>query len=228
MEFTIAGIYDYFPTVFPDERIAVVANLDHIFEQAGMVVPYGIWAKTAPGLDTKRLKDGVESLGMQITSIHDLRAEISDDTSRLERVGVFGMLSIGFLASAGLSILGLLMYISASLGTRLQRFAMLRAIGCSLNQLMTVVTLEFLTVIIYGVGGGAVLGTVASYAFVPYFQLTENPQLPIPPFIAEIAWGPIGTFAVIFGVVLGTTVAALLYGVARRQLAQALRLGDQE
>ncbi|MHB0876497.1 MAG: ABC transporter permease [Anaerolineae bacterium] len=228
MEFTILGVYDYFPTVIPTEEVAVIANLDYVFDQAGTVLPYGIWLKTAEGMDETRLKDGVEGLGFEITKIQDLRGMISDDSYRLERVGVFGMLSIGFLASAGLSILGLLMYISASLGARLQRFAVLRAIGFSLNQLMTVVTLEFVTVIIYGVGGGAVLGTVASYMFVPFFQLTEDPELPIPPFIAEIAWRNIGTFAVVFSLVLGAAVAGLLYGVARRQLGQALRLGDQE
>jgi putative ABC transport system permease protein len=228
MQFTIVGVYDYFPTIVPSEEVAVITNLDYLTDQAGTVLPYGIWLKTAAGMDEKRLKDGVESLGVEITKIQDLRALVSDDRYRLERVGVFGMLSIGFLASGGLSILGLLMYISASLGSRLQRFAVLRAIGFSVNQLMTVVTLEFVTVIVYGVGGGAVLGTAASYMFVPYFQLTENPELPIPPFIAEIAWRNIGTFAVVFSLMLGAAVAGLLYGVARRQLAQELRLGDQE
>lgn len=228
MDFTIAGVYDYFPTVFPEEKIAVIANLDYVFEKAGMVLPYGLWLRTAPGMDAKRLKDEVEGFGFEISHLYDLRAQISDDRFRLERVGVFGMLSIGFLAAAGLSILGLLMYISASLVSRLQRFAVLRAIGFSLNQLMTVVTLEFVTVIIYGVGGGAFLGILASFMFVPYFQLTENPSLPIPPFVAEIAWQQIGTYAAAFTVLLASAVAGLLYGVARRQLAQALRLGDQE
>ncbi len=228
MEFTIAGIYDYFPTVYTAEQPAVIANLDYIFDQAGMTLLHGLWLRTAPGMDAKRLYDAAGGLGVTITQIKDLRAMITDDTSRLERVGVFGMLSIGFLAAAGISILGLLMYISSSLVTRLQRFAVLRAIGFSLNQLMTVVTLEFVTVIVYGVGGGSLLGVLASRLFVPFFQLTEDPSLPVPPFVAEIAWREIGTFSLAFGVLLGAAVAGLLYGVARRQLAQALRLGDQE
>ncbi|MGI6208144.1 MAG: FtsX-like permease family protein [Anaerolineae bacterium] len=228
MEFTIAGVYDYFPSVYLETQPAVIANLEYIFEQAGMTLTHGVWLRTAPGMDAKRLYEACGGLGVTITQIQDLRGMISDDTSRLERVGVFGMLSIGFLASAGLSILGLLMYISASLSSRLQRFAVLRAIGFSLNQLMTVVTLEFVTVIFYGVGGGSLLGVLASELFVPYFQLTEDPSLPVPPFVAEIAWREIGSFSLIFAAFLGTAVAALLYGVARRQLAQALRLGDQE
>jgi len=228
MEFTIAGVYDYFPTVYALEQPAVIANLEYIFEQAGMTLTHGIWLRTAPGMDTKRLTDEARGLGVSITQVRDLRGMITDDTARLERVGIFGMLSIGFLASAGLSILGLLMYISASLSSRLQRFAVLRAIGFSLNQLLTVVTLEFVTVILYGVGGGSLLGIAASVLYVPYFQLTEDPSLPVPPFIAEIAWREIGQFSVVFAVLLGAAVAALLYGVARRQLGQALRLGDQE
>jgi putative ABC transport system permease protein len=110
----------------------------------------------------------------------------------------------------------------------MQRFAVLRAIGFSVNQLLAVVALEFATVIAYGVGGGAFLGVVASFLFVPYFQLTEDPTLPVPPFIAEIAWRQIWLFAAVFAVVLVSATAGLLYGVARRQLAQALRLGDQE
>jgi len=228
MEFTIVGVYDYFPTVYPAQEPAVVANLDYVFEQAGTILPFSVWLRTAPGMDAARLKPQIEALGMQISHIRDLRAMIADDRYRLERVGVFGMLSIGFLAAGALSVVGLLMYISASLVSRMQRFAVLRAIGFSVNQLLAVVALEFATVIAYGVGGGAFLGVVASFLFVPYFQLTEDPTLPVPPFIAEIAWRQIWLFAAVFAVVLVSATAGLLYGVARRQLAQALRLGDQE
>jgi len=229
MEFTIAGVYDYFPTVFVnDDRAALIANLDYIYERAGTILPYDVWLRTAPGLQSKRLQDEVETLGIVISHVRDLRSMTSDDALRLERVGVFGMLSIGFLAASLLSILGLLMFISASLVSRLQRFAVLRAIGFSVNQLMTVVTLEFVTVILYGVGGGSLLGVVMSFLFVPYFQLTEDPSLPIPPFKAEIAWHEIFSFTIFFTLILGAATAGLLYGVARRQLSQALRLGDQE
>lgn len=228
MEFTIVGVCDYFPTMFADERPALVANLDYVSETAGGVLPYAIWLRTAPGTDGQQLKEEIENFGFEIGQISDLAAQLGDDRLRLERVGVFGMLSTGFLASACLATLGLLTTIFVSLASRVQRFAVLRALGFGLNHLMIMVTLEFVTVVVYGVISGAALGALASKAFVPYFQLTESPSLPVPPFMAEIAWGQIGSYALAFSVVLLFMIAALLYGVARRQLALELRLGDQE
>ena len=110
----------------------------------------------------------------------------------------------------------------------LQRFAVLRTIGFSLNQLLAVATIEYTTVIVYGVGSGVLLGVTASHLFVPFFQLTEDPSLPVPPFIAEIAWGEIWLLALVFSVLLGSAAAALIHSLTRRQLGQTLRLGDQE
>ena len=45
----------------------------------------------------------------------------------MERVGIFGTLTVGFLASAAMAILGLLLYSYASLRDRVYRFSVLHA-----------------------------------------------------------------------------------------------------
>lgn len=228
MTFTIAGVFDYFPTMFPDLGLVAVTNFAHVSDRAGYTPPWSVWMRTAPGMETRRMRLELADFGVAMTRVQDLGLMLENDRSRLEHVGVFGMLSIGFLAAGGVSLLGLLLYIASSLVSRLQRFSVLRAIGCSLNQLLGVIALEFVSVIGYGIGGGLVMGVLASYLFVPYMQLTEDTRLPVPPFEARIAWGDIGAVALAFSAVLGAAAAGLLLGVARRQLVQALRLGDQE
>lgn len=226
--FTIIGVFDYFPTMFPEEGCAAVGNLDYVADAIGYMPPWDVWMRTAPGLETARVRLELKDRGVKMTHVRDLREWLDDERLRLERVGIYGMLSVGFLAAGVVSCLGLLLYLAASFVSRLQRFAVLCALGCEPSELLTVLILEFFAVATYGVGGGAILGVLASRLFVPYLQLTEDPRLPVPPFAAEIAWPEIAALGLAFAAVLAAAAAGLFLGVARRQLAQSLRLGDQE
>ena len=54
---------------------------------------------------------------------------IAEERGQMERVGIFGTLTIGFLASATMAIVGLLLYSYASLRDRMYRFSVLHAVG---------------------------------------------------------------------------------------------------
>ena len=43
--FTIAGVFDYFPTVYEEESVVVVGNLEYLSTLAGVIAPHGIWLR---------------------------------------------------------------------------------------------------------------------------------------------------------------------------------------
>lgn len=223
--FTIVGAYDYFPTVYEDKP-TIVGNLDNLFSQAGGMFPYRIWLRLEPGVEGKVIFEAVESKMVEASRRRDARALIQAERDKMERVGVFGTLTIGFLASAVMAGIGLLVYNYASLQERFFRFAVLRAMGLAGRQLISQVVLEYCVLTFYGAGNGVLIGVLASHLFIPFFRITGERQMPLPPLLPMIAWDGIARLAAGF---VGAMVLVQLIVVAvgaRRGLFQVLRMGE--
>jgi len=223
--FTIVGVYQYFPTVYEDKP-TIVGNLDYLFFQGGQTFPYRVWVCAEPGVDGAAIFDAVESKRMEAVRPGDARALIQAEQDKMERVGVFGTLSMGFLAAAVMAGTGLLVYNYASLQERFYRFAVLRAMGLAGRQLISQVVLEYGVLTLYGAGNGVLVGVLASYLFAPFFRVTGEKGGLLPPLLPIIAWGRILHLAAGFvGAMILAQVIVVAVGV-RRGLFQALRMGE--
>lgn len=228
IEFLIVGTYDYFPTMYPQKDDLFVCNLDYLFEQVGGVYPHHVWMVLDPHADREAVLKDIDAMGVQVVAVNDASLLISKDEDRVERVGLFGLLTIGFLAGSTLSVMGLLVYTYASLQGRLHQFSILRAMGATVPQVLGIAGVEYAGVILYGVLGGAAVGVTASRLFVPFFQYTSDATLAVPPFAPEIAWAKIAWIAVAFAGALVLAQLVILYGVTKRDVFQMLRMGQRE
>jgi putative ABC transport system permease protein len=229
-EFTIAGTYDYFPLVYEesDRQTAVIGNLNFLFDQVGATLLHNIWLRIDPRSDQSEMIADVENMGVYISRWVDTRDEVAVEQAKVERVGIFGTLTIGFLAAAVLSGIGLLVYNYASLQERLFRFTILRAVGLSLMQVIGQVGIEYLVLMVYSVIGGAAIGVFASRLFIPFFQSADQNVLNPPMLIPLIAWGDIGRITGAFTIVLVIAQIAVISAALRGGVFQALRMGDRE
>ena len=229
-DFTIAGTYKYFPTVYEerDRTTAVLGNLDFLYEQIGAVLMHNIWLKVDPDSDQEQMIEQVEGMGVFISRWVDSRDEIAKEQAKVERVGIFGTLTIGFLGSAVLSGVGLLVYNYASLQERLFRFTILRAVGLSLLQVISQVSIEYLVLMIYSVAGGAAIGVFASDLFIPFFQAADQNVINPPTLLPLIAWNDITKISAAFTITLVVAQIAVISAALRGGVFQALRMGDRE
>jgi putative ABC transport system permease protein len=228
LDFTIVGVYDYFPTVYPTDGEVIIGNLDWLFAQAGKESFHQIWMQTDPAVDPTSISAAVLGLGVYPIREVDARALITLDEERVERIGLFGVLSVGFLATALLACLGLLVYTYSSLQGRLQQISVLRAIGIQTRLILRMVGLEYAGVIIYGIVGGVVLGVLTSHLFVPFFRVSGDPVFALPPFIRHIDWGKISWLTLAFLAILVLSQAIILRQATRRDIFQILRMGQRE
>jgi putative ABC transport system permease protein len=187
--FTIAGTYEYFPAVYPDDAVAFIGNLNYFTYYFGVVVPHNIWLLTSGEVDGETIVKDIRTLGIAAGHAGDARGYIQEEQAKQERVGVFGTLTIGFLAAVVMAAMGLLIYTYASLRDRLKRFTILRAVGLLRRQIMGQVVLEYAVLTAYGAVGGAFIGKLASDLFIPFFRVTGGEQgvVPLPPLIPIIA-----------------------------------------
>jgi putative ABC transport system permease protein len=229
-DFTIAGSYQFFPTVYEEaeRQTAIIGNLDFLFEQIGATLLHNIWLKIDPDSDQQAMIDEVEKLGVFIARWVDSRDEIAKEQAKVERVGIFGTLTIGFLGAAVLSGVGLLVYNYASLQERLFRFTILRAVGLSLLQVVSQVSIEYLVLMIYSVVGGTLIGVWASGLFIPFFQAADKNVLNPPTIVPLIAWTDISKISAAFTITLVVAQIAVVSAALRGGVFQALRMGDRE
>lgn len=167
-------------------------------------------------------------LGVGPTRVRDLGRILADDQARLERVGLFGMLSICFLASALLSGLSLLVCNAASMVRRSLRFAVLQAIGMRGDEVMRIVFVEHVVTLLYGILADAALGVMSARLYVPFFPLTETRGIPIPPYIPLIDSERALWIALIVALGLVVIEGVVLVRLTRARAFETLRLGMRE
>ena len=224
--FTVAGTYEYFPTVYEEDGTTVIGNLEYLSSVFGFYARHHIWLDVPEGTDGQMVFRAVPEMkrGIQAVSQRDAPALIAEEKIKMERVGVFGTLTIGFMAAVAMAGTGLLLYSYASLRERLYRLAVLRAIGLSLRQIAIQVMLEYTLLTVSGSAVGAFIGVVASTFFAPFFTVTGEAGFPLPPLIPIVNQQRIVCLTVVFVVVmvlLGMIVTARTFSQRNFDLLRA-------
>jgi putative ABC transport system permease protein len=225
-EFTIAGTYQNFPTIYNDE-VTIIGNLEHLFSFFGLTMPHNIWLRTQDEASGKSILQAVSTTGVNAFDGKDARAMIDEELAKMERVGVFGTLSISFLAAAVMAALGLLTYSYASLQDRLYQFAMLRAMGLRRYKIIGQVILEYGLLTAYGAAAGVIVGTLAARLFIPFFRITGGAAALMPPLLPIIIQEEIIPFAISFAVLMILLELVVIATALYRRLFGMLRLGHQ-
>jgi len=244
LEAHIVGSFDLFPTWYPENGTMIVGNLEELFLRAGAAYPHEVWLATTPNADpetiayavrgfsilldqqadqSKLVQNGLNTIVREWSSAElNIRAE----QRRPERQGLFGLLSVGFVASALLTVLGFLLYALFSFRRRFIEMGMLRAIGLSIQQMTSLLAAELAFLVLLGIGVGTALGVFASRLFVPFLQIGASAQSQYPPFQIEIAWLSIVEIYVLFIILFIAALSALSALLVRMKIFQAIKLGE--
>jgi putative ABC transport system permease protein len=226
MSFKVAGMLDYFPTLYPEDGPVFVANLEYIFEVAGGLQPYDVWLKTAPGADTQAIIQGINNLGVPVVRSQEARKTLAQVLAAPNRQGVLGLLSVGFLAAALLTVIGFLLYAIFSFRERFVQLGVLRAIGLSTRQMAAALVVEQSLVLLVGLAAGTVIAVWTAYLFIPYLPVMSGSHPGVPPYLVEIAWDDIMRVYLIFGVMLISGIGLTIWSLTRMKIFQAVKLGE--
>jgi putative ABC transport system permease protein len=219
--FIVVGVFDYFPTVYEEQRITVIGNLDHLSSLFGFIPPHDIWLKIEPSASEEQIRKAVPSTVNLVPSPgRDARILIAEERGQMERVGIFGTLTVGFLASAAMAILGLLLYSYASLRDRMYRFSVLHAVGLLHREIVTQVVMEYTFLAAFGALAGALIGLLSSQLFVPYFRVTGERGVPLPPLIPLTSDQSMATLAILFTVIILLAEVSTITSALRRKLVR--------
>jgi putative ABC transport system permease protein len=222
----VAGYITMFPTVYPQDGPFVVGNLDYIFDQQGGQFPYHVWMRVQPEATERGIYAGLAEMSLKVFNQGFAPDAIAIERDRPERQGFFGLLSVGFVASAFLTVLGFLFYSVLSFQRRFVELGMLRAIGLSSRQLAVLLGWEQALIIGAGMLAGTIIGITASQAFIPFLQVRRSGTPLMPPFVVQIAWDQIAIIYAVFGAMLLLAVLVMMALLRRMKLFQAVKLGE--
>lgn len=226
MDFFVVGAVENWPSLYTDEGPFFVVNLGYL-EQEVSIQPYDVWLKLEPDQKLAPIVKGLEERRIWISSTRDSRAELIAGRRDPQRMGMFGMLSAGFVVSVVVSVAGFLLYTFLFLRARLLQFGILRALGLSVRQLFAMLALEQILCVGAAVLYGAWLGTMSSTLFLPFVATSLRLPRAVPPFLVVTDRTDLAKVLLVVGVALAGGLVGLGIAVARMRLHQAVKLGEE-
>jgi putative ABC transport system permease protein len=225
LPFVIAGVFDYFPTVYPAEKVTFIANLPYLAGEIGGVGFYDVWLRTAPGAHSAAIVTQVQQqLGLAVPTVNDALRTIGDAEKRPERIGFFGTLSAGVLGVGGLAVASYTLFVLLNIRRRSTELGVLRSLGLRRGEVVRSVLYEqFMTLVIASVAAIA-LGVLAAYLFIPFVEVGRTALEQVPPYLIHIAFTDLGLMIMIASFALLVAIVAVIAVVIRQRLGEALRL----
>lgn len=227
MNAEISASFDYFPTYYPDsDDVILVGNIDTIFQQIGGETQYRIWLDTDSDFDLDTLQRDLLTATPSLTIWNEPRDSIESTLILPQRQGVFGLLSVGFIASALLTVIGFFLYAIFSFRRRMIELGVLRAIGLSTRRMMGFIAWELGLLIFSGLTLGTLLGVWISQQFIPLLQTGRREVDLVPPYLVEIAWPAIIQIYILFILLFLVAFAVLSLSLQRMKLFETIKLGE--
>jgi len=227
IDFVIRGVVDHFPMLYTKpEEVFAVANYEYVFLREDPAA-YDVLLKPAPGADVEKMVEAIGERGFRVDEFAAADRLIAAQMARPERVGFVGLLSLGFVAATGLTMLALLLYSLFSFRRRMVEIGVLRAAGLSVGQMVWLLSFELCFLTIASAFAGIVIGVGAARLFVPFYQLGNTIEARTPPFEVVIAWGEIGRLILVLATMLLITLLATSAMLRRLRIYEAVKLGQE-
>ena len=223
----VVGSFDYFPTWYPtEENLLIVGNLTNVFEVAGGEFLYHIWAESDGPIEAESFRQALRDQQVFGVIWDEARPLVALVQNQPQRQGLFGLLSVGFITSALLTVLGFFLYALFSLQRRTVELGILRAVGLSRSRMIRLVAWELVLLIICGLLLGTALGVLISRQFIPFLQVGNDVSELAPPYLVEIAWGAVAQIYILFGLLFVVALMALSWRLLRIRLFESIKLGE--
>ena len=202
----------------------IVANLNWIQSNLG-TRPYEIWIKTG-AQNANYITEYAVSKNIGYILFQDAKAMIINDRNNPVRQGTNGVLTIDFIITLMVCVIGFLIYWILSMKDRVLQFGVFRAMGLSEKNIIGILLSEQALISATAILIGTGVGVLAARLFVPMIQLAYAASDQFIPFLIVTSTGD---YMRLFGVIgSAMLICIIILGViaSRIKIAQALKLGE--
>jgi ABC-type antimicrobial peptide transport system permease subunit len=210
----------------------MVADLSALQELASGVpsLSDGVYVNEAwmsPALPGVMNRERLQARGIQADGLFDRRdVRAAQEADPLIAASWEGILFLAFAAVLLLTGLGFAVYATLAVQSRSLEFAILRTMGYSSKQVLSLVSFEQLFVIVAGVVVGTFLGFPLGRLMIGYLGVTESGADPVPPLVSQVSWSAVLTVYGLLAIVFIATIGSLAAVYSRLAVHRALRIGE--
>ncbi len=219
---------EFWPGLNPyegDSKNFIIANLNYV-QASTSKEPYQIWYKKTPTATTKQIYHDIEVKQMDLKWIEDARQEIVEKKNDALLQGTNGAMTLGFIVTLAISMIGFFIYWILSIQARTLQFGVLRAMGMSAAKVMLMLVFEQVMISGAAILMGLIIGGVMSSLFVPLLGLVYGAAEQVPPFSVIASRADYYRLYAVVGGMLAAGFAMLGILVKRIKVSQAIKLGE--
>ena len=231
----LADTIDFFPTLNSYEDKFLIADLESVLTYVNLglarsrISPNEMWIHTE--LTGEERADLVEFFEADkpfaVSEVIDTEADLEEaQLDPLVLAGWRALLLIAFGAILILSSLGFLVHAYISFRNRELQFALMRTMGFSTRQLVSLMWVEQALVIAVGIALGTWMGGRLGASIMPFLGYDDHGAQVIPPFVIEVGWQNLLVTYVAMAAIFTVIILGVIWFIRRMSLSRVLRLGD--
>ena len=235
LDVVLVDTVDFFPTLDSlDDRfllvdLATVIAYANLGLTRGAINPNEIWIRTDLTGDERQelLEDFEEGKPFQVAHVIDTEANLL--LAKLDPLVLAGwqaLLLMAFGAILILSSLGFLVHAYISFRNRELQFALMRTMGFTTRQLVSLMWLEQALVIVVGLALGTWMGGRLGATIMPFLSHDDRGSQVLPPFVIDVGWQNLLVTYVAMAVIFTAIILGVIWFIRRMSLSRVLRLGD--
>lgn len=224
---TVVAVVDYWPGINPnsDPKYFCIVNYSYISANCDLK-PYSVWVKLADDAKSETLYAEIKEQHIPIETFKDSTQMLIAEKNNPSLQGLNGGLTLGFIITMIMSVIGFLIYWILSIKGRTLQFGILRAMGMSLKEIIAMLGYEQILVSLSSIVMAFVIGGITGDIYVPFFQNMYRVDQQIPPFIVSASAGDYIKIYILIAVMLIGGFLVLGNIIKKININKALKLGE--
>ncbi|MGI6316912.1 MAG: ABC transporter permease [Christensenellales bacterium] len=225
-DFVVYGFVDYWPSVNSQaEKYFAVCNMRY-YNSRFIVEPYEYWLARDAETSSADIYAALKEKKVQLSSFQDARQLIIAAKNDPLIQGTNGAMTMGFVVTMAISLIGFIIYWVLSIRARTLQFGIFRAMGMTKAKVMLILVCEQLMISVVAVLVGMVIGSITSELFVPLLEMMYSATENVPPFMVVAERADYLKIYSVVALMLGAGIAILGVLISRIKMAQAIKLGE--
>ncbi len=231
----VYGIVDKWPTFNPVQNFTtgeltssnfVITNYS-LYNSQMKFEPFDIWASVDDVTPTAEIYEDLNENEINLMSFVDTNQEIIEIKNDPMLQGINGTLTLSFIVTLVVTLVGFIVFWTLNIKERTLQFGILRAMGLSKYNLITMLVFEQVILSGGAVIAGVIIGNVVNNITVPLLQNLYSPVERMPEFLVHMLPEDLIRIFVVIAVMMLIGVAVLGYIVTKIKIDQALKLGEE-
>ncbi|MBU9712555.1 ABC transporter permease [Evansella tamaricis] len=231
-EFVVYGIVDYWPSFNPNKQregdsnpTLIIANLPYVQNVMGLE-PYKVWLNVQQDSSRNDIYEQIREERIPVSNMNDVQPEIIDLKNSAFLLGLNGTLSLGFIISLFITLIGFLIYWIVTIKSRTLQYGVYRAMGIPMPKLLSILIWEQVMTSGFACFLGIIIGGAASQLFVPLFQYSFSSQTMVPPFQVIFDASDEMKIYIFVSILFIVGISILVILLKKIKIHQAIKLGE--